>query len=66
MRSTTLLAFFAGSVAAQSSAVVVNPIMPAKTVTMVGSSGGTTTYVNSCSDGGIPASILTPGMMSMS
>ncbi|KAG9197225.1 hypothetical protein G6514_001953 [Epicoccum nigrum] len=61
MRSTTVIALFAGSVAAQSSAVVVNPIMPAATLTVVGSSEGTTTYVNSCSDAGIPASYLPSG-----
>ena len=64
MRSTTVIALFAGSVAAQSSAVVVNPIMPAATLTVVGSSEGTTTYVNSCSDAGIPASYLPSGMVS--
>lgn len=60
MRSSTVVALFAGSAAAQSSAVVFNPLMPAKTLTAIGSSSGTTTYVNSCSDGGIPASYLFP------
>ena len=63
MRSSTVVALFAGSVAAQSTAVVVNPLMPAETLTVIGSSEGTTTYVNSCSDGGIPASYLTPGTL---
>ncbi|KAF2624326.1 hypothetical protein BU25DRAFT_433562 [Macroventuria anomochaeta] len=63
MRSSTVIAFFAGSAAAQSTAVVLNPLMPASTLTVIGSSSGTTTYVNSCSDGGIPASYLTPGTL---
>lgn len=68
MRSSTVIALVAGSAAAQSSgaalssAVVFNGAMPTGTLTVVGSSEGTTTYVNSCSAGaGIPASYLTPG-----
>ncbi|KAH6629859.1 hypothetical protein C7974DRAFT_194629 [Boeremia exigua] len=69
MRSSTVVALFAGAAAAQSStgsaatgssAVVVNGIMPAPTLTVIGSSSGTTTYVNSCTGEGIPASFLTP------
>ncbi|KAJ4987810.1 hypothetical protein SVAN01_06690 [Stagonosporopsis vannaccii] len=68
MRSSTVIALFAGSVAAQSSssdaaatgssAVVLNPLMPAPTMTVIGSSAGTVTYVSSCTGGGIPASWL--------
>ena len=59
MRSSTVLALFASSATAQSTAIVVNPLMPASTLTVIGSSSGTTTYVNSCPDGtGIPASFF--------
>ncbi|KAF9692309.1 hypothetical protein EKO04_009648 [Ascochyta lentis] len=59
MRSSTVIALFAGSAAAQSSAVLLNPVLGASTFTVLGSSSGTTTYVNSCSEGaGIPASYL--------
>ncbi|KAJ4339133.1 hypothetical protein N0V95_007885 [Ascochyta clinopodiicola] len=59
MRSSTVVALFAGSAAAQSSAVVLNPLLPVSTLTVLGSSSGTTTYVNSCSESaGIPASYL--------
>lgn len=68
MRSSTVVALFATSAVAQSSAEtktgstaqIVQPLVGLKvsTVTVLGSSSGTTTYVNSCSSGGIPASYL--------
>jgi hypothetical protein len=67
MRSSTVVALFATSAVAQSSAEVktgsavhiINPLgLQVSTVTMLGSSSGTTTYVNSCSSAGIPASFL--------
>lgn len=59
MRSSAVITLFAASAAAQSSAVLLNPLLPAPTFTVLGSSSGTTTYVNSCSEGaGIPVSYL--------
>ncbi|KZM25445.1 uncharacterized protein EKO05_0008128 [Ascochyta rabiei] len=59
MRSSAVIALFAGSAAAQSTAVLLNPLLPASTFTVLGSSSGTTTYVNSCPESaGIPASFL--------
>lgn len=67
MRSSTVVALFATSAVAQSSAEmktgsaahILNPLgLQVSTVTMLGSSSGTTTYVNSCSITGIPASFL--------
>lgn len=65
MRSSTVVALFVTSAVAQSSAEVktgsavhiINPLpLQVSTVTVLGSSSGTTTYVNSCSTTGIPAS----------
>lgn len=75
MRSSTVIALLTGSAVAQSTvsssvrigtaegqstAVLLNPLpLSAATFTVLGTSSGTTTYVNSCSEGaGIPASYL--------
>ncbi|KAL1654779.1 hypothetical protein SLS61_002528 [Didymella pomorum] len=67
MRSSTVVVLFATSAVAQSSAEaktgsaahIINPLgLQLSTVTVLGSSSGTTTYVNSCSSTGIPASFL--------
>ncbi|KAJ4380212.1 hypothetical protein N0V86_004521 [Didymella sp. IMI 355093] len=67
MRSSTVVALFATSAVAQSSAEprtgsaahIINPLgLQLSTVTVLGSSSGTATYVNSCSSAGIPASFL--------
>ncbi|KAF1929851.1 uncharacterized protein M421DRAFT_419618 [Didymella exigua CBS 183.55] len=69
MRSSTVVALLATSAVAQSSssskpetgssAHIINPLgLQVSTVTMLGSSSGTTTYVNSCSDAGVPTSWL--------
>ncbi|KAF3052999.1 hypothetical protein E8E11_010420 [Didymella keratinophila] len=67
MRSSTIVALFATSAIAQSSADaktgsaahIINPLgLQVSTVTVLGSSSGTTTYVNSCPTTGIPAAFL--------
>ncbi|KAJ4312400.1 hypothetical protein N0V94_007468 [Neodidymelliopsis sp. IMI 364377] len=57
MRSSTVVALFAGSAAAQSTAVVFNLLSPVSTLTVLGTNSGTTTYVNSCpaTNVGIPS-----------